>query len=72
MNEMSELDKATAFAELIRPYENQWVALVEKDGEEFVAGAGETPAEALAEAKSKGFSNTTLFSVPSFSEAFAY
>jgi hypothetical protein len=69
---MPVLDKETAFAERIRPDEKKWVALVEKDGEEIVAGSGETPAAALADAKEKGFTNTTLFSLPSFSETFVY
>lgn len=69
---MPSTTKEEAFAELIRDYENLWVALVEKDGEEFVVGSGETPTEALAQAKAKGFTNAVLFSVPSFSHAFIY
>lgn len=69
---MPTRDKETAFAELLREYENQWVAIVEKEGVEVVVGSGETPAAALAEAKNKGFATSTLFSVPSFSQAYIY
>ena len=44
---MPVIDKETAFAELVREYENQWIAIIEKDGKEFVAGSGQTPSEAL-------------------------
>jgi hypothetical protein len=69
---MSTTDKETAFAERVRPYENKWVALVEKEGEDFVVGSGTTPTEALTEAKKNGFATAILFSVPSFSDVFAY
>ena len=69
---MPAVIKEEAFADLVREYENLWVALIEKDGEEFIVGSGETPTEALAQAKAKGFTNAVLFSVPSFSQAFIY
>ena len=69
---MPTVDKETAFAELVREYENLWVAIIEKDGQEFVVGSGQTPKEALAEAKTKGFANAVLFSVPSFSQVLVY
>jgi hypothetical protein len=69
---MSAAIKEEAFAELIREYENLWVALIEKDGKEFIVGSGETPTEALSQARAKGFVNAVLFSVPSFSHAFIY
>lgn len=69
---MSGIRKEEAFAELIREYENLWIALVEKNGEEIVVGAGKTPSEALSQARDKGFTDTVLFSVPSFTESFAY
>jgi hypothetical protein len=64
--------KEEAFAELVREYENLWVALIEKGGEELVVGAGRTPKEALAKARDKGFTDVVLFSVPSFSSSYAY
>jgi len=69
---MPAANKEEAFAELVREYENLWVALIEKDGEEFIVGSGESPTEALTQAKAKGFTNAVLFSVPSFSQAFIY
>lgn len=63
-------DKDTAFAELVRPYEDQWVALAKRDGEEIVVGSGKDPAQALEAAKSQGFTSPVLFSVPSFSKTF--
>jgi Family of unknown function (DUF5678) len=67
---MSAEDKDTAFAELVRPYENQWVAIVELGGEEMIVGSGKDPAEALAEARTHGFEEALLFSVPSFAHSF--
>ena len=64
--------KEEAFAELVREYENQWVALVENNGREEVVGSGQTPKEALNQAKEKGFTDVLLFSVPSFSHSLAY
>lgn len=69
---MPVMDKETAFAELVRDYENLWIAIIEKDGRELVAGSGKTPTDALKEARAKGFTNAVLFSVPSFSQALIY
>lgn len=69
---MPNIDKETAFAELVRDYENLWVAIIEQDGQELIAGSGGTPTEALKEARAKGFSDAVLFSVPSFTQAFIY
>jgi len=64
--------KEEAFADLVREYENQWVAIIETDGKESIVGAGTTPKEALAQAREKGFTDVLLFSVPSFSHSLAY
>ena len=64
------IDKETAFADLVRDHENQWVAIIEKDGVEFIVGSGSTAAEASSEAKEKGFSLAVLFKVPSFKSRF--
>ena len=69
---MATVDKETAFAELVRDYENLWIAIVEKGGQEVVVGSGQTPTEALGEARTKGFADAVLFSVPSFSRALIY
>jgi hypothetical protein len=63
-------DKETAFAELVRDYENLWVAIIDKDGEEFVVGTGKTAVEADKEALSKGYSQAMLCKVPSFNSRF--
>ena len=65
-------DKETAFAELIRDYENLWVAIVEKDGVEFVMGHGQTAVEAANQAKEKGYPEAMLFKVPSFKTRFIF
>jgi hypothetical protein len=63
-------DKETAFAELVRNYENLWVAIIDKDGVEFVVGAGTTAVEAINEAKAKGYPLAVLCKVPSFDSRF--
>jgi hypothetical protein len=67
---MPATDKETAFAELIKDYENQWVAIDERDGVEFVVGHGKDAVEAARDAESKGFPNAMLFMVPSFRSTF--
>jgi heterodisulfide reductase subunit A-like polyferredoxin len=69
---MQAIDKETAFAEVIRDYENLWVAIVEKDGVEFVMGHGQTAVEAAKEASEKGYPQAMLFKVPSFKSRFVY
>lgn len=69
---MSAATKEEAFAELIRKYENLWVAIMEKDGVEFVVGQGHTAVEAAKEAADKGHPQAMLFKVPSFSARFIF
>lgn len=69
---MQAIDKETAFAEVIRDYENLWVAIVEKDGVEFVMGHGQTAVQAAKEASEKGYPQAMLFKVPSFKRRFVY
>jgi hypothetical protein len=59
-------DKESAFADVIKDFENQWVAITEKDGVEFVVGAGETAVEAVREATNQGYPQAMLFRVPTF------
>lgn len=63
-------DKENAFADLVRDYENSWVAIIEKDGVEFVVGTGSTAVEAANEATEKGHPQAMLFKVPSFHSRF--
>jgi len=67
---MPAIDKETAFADLIKEYENQWVAIDERNGVEFVVGHGKDAVEAARDAESKGFPNAMLFMVPSFRSTF--
>ena len=69
---MTALDKETAFAEVIRDYENLWVAIVEKEGVEFVMGHGQTAVEAAKEATENGYPQAMLFKVPSFKTRFVF
>ena len=69
---MSATNKEEAFADLVREYENLWVAIIEKDGVEHVVGHGVTAVEASNEAMEKGYSQPMLFKVPSFKSRFVY
>ena len=69
---MPAVDKESAFADLIRDHENQWVAIIEKDGVEFVVGTGKTAVEAVRDAAKKGYQQAMLFKVPSFKTRFIY
>lgn len=65
-------NKEEAFADLVRQYENEWVAIIETEGSESVVGHGSTALEAANEAKEKGYAQAILFKVPSFSSRFVY
>jgi hypothetical protein len=69
---MSTTNKEETFAELVREYENSWVAIIEEDGKECIVGNGSTAVEAANEATAKGFSEVLLFRVPSFHTRFIY
>jgi hypothetical protein len=66
---MATISKEDAFADLVRPYENMWVAIIEEDGVEYIVGHGSTAVEAANEATDKGYPQpqATLFRVPPFS-----
>lgn len=67
---MPTTEKEQVFAELVREYENMWVAIVERDGIEFVVGHGPTAVEAAEESTRKGHPQAMLFKVPSFNTRF--
>lgn len=67
---MPVVDRESAFAELVRDYENLWIALAERDGVEVVVGSGRNAVEAVAAADANGFPEAVLFKVPSFSVTF--
>ena len=69
---MPTTNKEEAFAELVREYENSWVAIIEEDGKECVVGHGPTAVEAANEASVKGYQQALLFKVPSFDTRFIY
>ena len=67
---MPATSKEEGFADLVRDYENLWVAIAEKDGVEFVAGSGPTAVKAVNEATENGYPAAILFKVPSFKTRF--
>jgi hypothetical protein len=68
--DMLASDNETAFAELIREYEDQWVAIDDRDGVKFIVGSGKDAVEAAQAAEAKGFPDAALLRVPSFSSTF--
>ena len=52
--------------EVIDRYENRWLALIEKDGTDFVVGVGGDAVEAIADAEARGYPEPVLFKVPRF------
>ena len=69
---MPATTKEEAFADLVREYENLWVAIIEKDGAEYVVGHGSSAIQASDEAREKGHADAMLFKVPSFKSRFVY
>jgi len=69
---MATTSKEEAFAELVREYENLWVAIIEKDEVEYVVGHGSTAVEAANEATDKGHPQAMLVKVPSFKTRFIF
>ena len=67
---MPAVDKETAFADLIRDHEDQWVAIDDREGVEFIVGHGKDAVEAAREAEANGFPNAMLFRVPLFNSRF--
>ena len=67
---MSAIDSETAFAELVIEYENQWVAINDRDGVKFIVGSGKDAVEAARAAEAKGFPDAALLRVPSFTSTF--
>jgi hypothetical protein len=67
---MPTIDNETAFAESVRPYEDQWVAIDERDGVKFIVGSGRDAVEAAENAEAKGFPDAVLLRVPSFTSTF--
>ena len=63
---MATISKEEAFADLVREYENMWVAIIEKDGVEYVVGHGPTAVEAANEATDNGHPQPILVRVPPF------
>jgi len=67
---MATISKEEAFADLVRDYENMWVAIIEEDGVEYVVGHGPTAVEAANEATDKGHPLAMLVRVPPFNARF--
>ena len=69
---MPVAEKEEAFAELIREYENLWVAIIEKNGGEYIVGHGPTAVQAANRAKKNGYPQALLFKVPPFDSRYIY
>lgn len=54
--------------ELLKNYENKWVALLEPDQQ--IVGSGNDAVEATHDAKQRGYNQVTLFYVPRFDTYF--
>jgi hypothetical protein len=67
---MPAADTETAFANLLRNYEDQWVAIDDRGGVKFIVGTGKDAVEAAEDAERKGFPDAALLRVPSFSSTF--
>ena len=67
---MPAVDNETAFAELVREFEDKWVAIDDRDGVKSIVGSGKDAVEAAQEAEAKGYPDAALLRVPSFSSTF--
>lgn len=67
---MPATDAETTFADLLRNYEDRWVAIDESRGVKIVVGVGRDAVEAAEDADKKGFPDAALLRVPSFSATF--
>ena len=59
-------ERETEFANMLLPYENQWIAYVERRGRRTIVGAGMDGMDAIKAAEEKGYTNPILMKVPSF------
>jgi hypothetical protein len=59
-----------ALGDVIEDYENKWVALIERNGEDLVVGVGSDAVEAIADSKAKGFEDPILMKIPRFDVGF--
>jgi hypothetical protein len=55
---------------VIEDYENKWVALIERNGEDLVVGVGNDAVEAIGDAKANGFEDPILMKIPRFDVSF--
>jgi|KBSSwiStaDraftv2_1062776.scaffolds.fasta_scaffold2506936_1 hypothetical protein len=68
---MATVEEAeNAFADLVKDYENQWIAFIEKDGMRVIVGSGQNAVDAIASAEANGFADAVLFKVPSLRTSF--
>jgi hypothetical protein len=59
-------ERETEFADMLLPYELQWIAYVERRGRRTIVGSGADGTEALKKAEEKGYPNPILMWVPPF------
>lgn len=62
------MENRPTLSEQFRDYEDMWVAILESESR--IVGSGADPLEARADAERKGYSETTLFQVPTFDQMY--
>ncbi len=62
------MEKQPTLTEQFKEFENMWVAILESEGR--IVGSGADPLEAKADAELKGYTETTLFQVPTFDQMY--
>jgi hypothetical protein len=68
METRRNMQGTATLTEQFRDYEDMWVAILES--ETRIVGSGADPLEAKADAERKGYSETTLFQVPTFDQIY--
>lgn len=63
-------ERETEFANMLLPYENQWIAYVERRGRRIIVSAGMDGMDVIKAAEEKGYTNPVLMKVPSFRAGF--
>jgi Family of unknown function (DUF5678) len=66
--ERGKMENALSFSDQFRDYEDMWVAISESESR--IVGSGADPLEAKADAEKKGYTETTLFHVPTFDQLY--
>ena len=62
------MQAAATLTEQFKDYEDMWVAILEAESK--IVGSAIGPFEAKVDAESKGYTETTLFQVPTFDQMY--